>query len=139
MNPSYNELKMAGPEMFFKTEFDCCLIYYHLLYLIWIYIYNIYILIIILPDICDPRHPGWPRQNGALVVGAVGVDDFESVWNETNAEILLEMYSVRSLIRIIVIMKVSYGLVLSLLLSVILSLSKVKQSQKINGQDHLAT
>ncbi len=39
----------------------------------------------------------------------------------------------------IVIMKVSYGLVLSLLLSVILSLSKVKRRQKINSQDHLAT
>ncbi len=38
----------------------------------------------------------------------------------------------------IVIMKVSYGLVLSLLLSVILSLSKVKRRQRINGLDHLA-
>ena len=39
----------------------------------------------------------------------------------------------------IVIMKVSYRrLVLSLLLSVILSLSKVKQRQKANGQNHLA-
>ncbi len=36
-------------------------------------------------------------------------------------------------------MKVLYGLVLSLLLSVILSLSKMKQRQKINSQDHLAT
>jgi hypothetical protein len=39
----------------------------------------------------------------------------------------------------IVLMKVSYGRVLSLLLSVILSLSKVKRRQKIDGQDHLAT
>ncbi len=38
----------------------------------------------------------------------------------------------------IVIMKVSYGLVLSLLLSVILSLSRMKQRQKANGQNHLA-
>jgi hypothetical protein len=35
--------------------------------------------------------------------------------------------------RYIVIMKVLYGLVLSLLLSVILSLSKVKRCQKANG------
>ncbi len=38
----------------------------------------------------------------------------------------------------IVIMKVLYGLVLSLLLSVILSLSKVKRRQKANGQNHQA-
>ncbi len=36
-------------------------------------------------------------------------------------------------------MKVSDGLVLSQFLSVILSLSKVKRRQKINGQDHLTT
>jgi hypothetical protein len=38
----------------------------------------------------------------------------------------------------IVIMKVSYGLVLSLLISVILNLSKVKRRQRFNGRDHLA-
>ncbi len=38
----------------------------------------------------------------------------------------------------IVITKVSYSLVLSLLLSIVLSLSKVKPRQKINCQDHLA-
>ncbi len=38
----------------------------------------------------------------------------------------------------IVITKVSYSLVLSLLLSVVLSLSKVKWRQKIKSQDHLA-
>ncbi len=39
----------------------------------------------------------------------------------------------------IVIMKVSYGLVLSLLLPVIQSMSKVKWGQKAKGQTHLAT
>ncbi len=38
----------------------------------------------------------------------------------------------------IVIMEVSYGLVLSLLQSVIRSLSKMKQRQKPNSQNHLA-